>query len=90
MKDFNGQEINVGDCIAYAALAGRCAVLHRGVVLGFKDMPPDYYHRDKPWRKIKVEIKGWKDQPKIVYLEFPERVIVVKNDEAASPEVHSA
>jgi hypothetical protein len=77
VTDFDGNEIEVGDSIIYAALAGRCAVLHRGRVLGFKDMPADYYHREA-WRKIKGEIKGWKDKPKIVYLEFPERVIAVK------------
>ena len=80
MKDFEGTEIEVGDSIVYAALAGRCAVLHHGLVLGFKEMESNYMRKQK-WTKIKVSIEGYNKKPKIVYLEFPDRVIVSKKKE---------
>lgn len=81
VKDKIGVEIETGDEIIYAALAGRCAVLHQGLVLGFKEMTDDFYHR-KPFTKIKVEIDTWnRKKKKIVYLEFPDRVIVTKKKE---------
>jgi uncharacterized protein YegL len=79
MKDATGVEIEVGDRILYAALEGRSACLHRGVVTGFKA----HAHNYQSEQKIQVTIEGYNKKPKIVYLLYPESIVVTQKGEKA-------
>lgn len=75
MKDAEGTEIEVGDRILYAAFDGRSAVLHRGIVTGFKPWPNSWAENKE---KVQVTIEGWQKKPKIVYLQYPQSIIVAE------------
>lgn len=101
MKDLIGQEIKVGDHIAYGALAGRSGVLHIGKVVGFKESKPKW--GGEPVQKVIAEllVGGWTrseyykehypekaTKTKLVYLEFPDRMVVLGKVEEAA--IHGA
>ncbi len=71
MKDFLGQDINIGDTIVLASLFGRSAALVKRKVIGFPDKGA-----------IRTECEPrypWQDQTKKTYgtIQYPDRCIVI-------------
>jgi len=88
-KDKLGQDIKVGDYIAYGAALGRCSTIHLGRVLELTQSKVTEWHHDKPTPKLKVractnhswdETRGMQLLSKPVSLGFFERLVVLHPD----------
>jgi len=89
MKDRLGIKLSPGDYVAYSVTAGRSGVLHIGRVVNVVQRKADYMHpRDYEKAKIELLEEGFGGEayrlqltgkPKIVYIEFPERIVVVNH-----------
>jgi len=85
MFDIVGQEIKVGDYIIYAYNLSRSAALKFGRVVAFQE-PKEDVCRKEPWIVVGgVERWSWRNEWKLQsrhgFLQFPERIIVIRPEQ---------